>query len=374
MRNIMASDREYTPSRHPSQIDLFTFSKQPEKRQEETRLKSEGRSAPRFSLESAVPLLHKSHPSNPTSWNTSASSHINSSFSVSRTPPSFLHPGTLETIQAKLDLQERRLHQFVSIAKEKEAQVKRLERELKTCNEQNELLKGVVSDYELKGNRLICKTNESLERILQQKNCEIAGLKGELTLLRDQIAAKNEAEVIPEQQNLHIKTRKDLETAQNTLKELMVMNAELKEELSRYQRFEGSKTHINKAVFQAELSDIDATLQGLTLENSNLKREIHTLKGKMRPNQSELSELCGELYRLKCSVSMMNRVLAAIKDGARFNLGLLLRSRTEWVSNSSHTLSDCVSEVKAVVTAFHELESAAVEWYSKQCGEECKVA
>ena len=165
------SDNPTTPSRHPSKASLFTFSKlQPTLRQ------SDLRSAPQFSLESANPIRPKRRSDllSQGDWSTSASSRVNSSFSG----VSLLHSGNtsglkqdsrgeIEAIRRKLEEQERRVVQCVSVAREKEGEVRKLEGELKVCGEQNELLRGVVKDYERQmtlGNR----TSASLDRVLQQ--------------------------------------------------------------------------------------------------------------------------------------------------------------------------------------------------------------
>jgi len=386
------SDNPTTPSRHPSKASLFTFSKvQPTLRQ------SDLRSAPQFSLESANPIRPKRRSDllSQGDWSTSASSRVNSSFSG----VSLLHSGNtsglkqdsrgeIEAIRRKLEEQERRVVQCVSVAREKEGEVRKLEGELKVCGEQNELLRGVVKDYERQmtlGNR----TNASLDRVLQQKNCEIAALKAELALLKDQMAAQEEAQKYTQQSPQEEKSAqilRELEGAKASLRELTLRNAEMRDELSRYKEtVTGTKkgalwvtyrqiSTADRSLLQGQLTEIEEAQMTLTRENSQMKQEISTLMAAQRHNQSHLSELCGDLYQLKCSVTLLARVLSALKDGATFSLNHLLRSKNEWGQSTAHTLADCIQETKQITVAFAQLESYAIDWYSSHCGEHCKVA
>ena len=378
-----------TPSRHPSKASLFTFSKlQPDKRQPELR------SAPQFSLDSPDPIRQKriSDLFSQADWSTSASSQVNRSFSGvslvhSRNTSTIKQDNRseIEGIRRKLEEQERRVIYCVNIAREKEAEVRKLEGELKTCGEQNDLLKGVVRDYERQmklGNR----TNESLERVAQQKNCEIANLKAELAILKDQIAAQEEAQQFAAKDDKYAKIRVELEATKADLRDLTLQNAEMREELTRYKQ---TSTGLSKAshwvtniqistadrsLIQGQLTEIEEAQKTLTRENTQLKQEISSLMSTQRCNQSHLSELCGNLYQLKCSVCLLARVMSALKDGATFSLNHLLRSKNEWGQNTAHTLADCIQETKQVTAAFSQLESCAIDWYSSHCGEHCKVA
>lgn len=387
------SDSHTTPSRHPSKASLFTFSKlQPTPHQPELR------SAPQFSLDSANPIRQK-HLSDPFSqgdWSTSASSRVNSSFSGvslvhSRNTSGLKQEsrGGIEGIRRKLEEQERRVIQCVDIAREKEAEVRKLEGELKACREQNELLRGVVKDYE-RQITLGSKTNASLDRVLQQKNCEIAALKTELAVLKDQMAAQEEAQRYTQknsaQEGKNTQIQRELEGAKANLRELTLRNAEMRDELSRYKdTTTGTKkaalwvkdrqiSTADRSLLQGQLTEIEEAQRTLTRENSQLKQEISTLVSAQRHSQSHLSELCGDLYQLKCSVTLLARVLSALRDGATFSLNHLLRSKNEWGQSTAHTLEDCIQETKQITVAFAQLESCAIDWYSSHCGEQCKVA
>ena len=417
---LSSRDSLTTPDRQTCKPSPFTFSKPP------TASPGDSRTAPEFSLHSPTPIRRQKGHSvelfSPCDSSTIASTRHNSSFVGTIAPSSLGHsrsisalkkdeltptkkrdPPEIESIKHKLQQQELRLQTFLRRAKEKEAEAaeaelrcRKLTKELQESSAQVGHLRGIVEGYERQVDTLVGKTTNSLERVLQQKNCEILKLKSELSLFRDQYEAKLEAEVfavtskVQSEHGAVTRMAQELEFANAKVKHLTVKNKELFEEIAGYQRtieemkkkkengnVYVSATQVSPSDFltmQQHFHDLEDMQSVLLTENKKLKAALHDSKTHDSQHLTKTATLCGELFKHRCGIALLSRVLRAIRDGETFNLSMLLRSKFEAEKTQGSSLDDCIEEAKLVVEYFEELENSAVEWYSAHCGESCRIS
>jgi len=392
---------------------LFTFNKPP------TASPSDSRTAPDFSLQSPVPVRrvkgHSLDLFSPCDNSTIASSRLNSSLLCSSqvhsrsmsgfkdlTPIRGKEAPEIEAIRQKLQQQEVRLMTFLKRMKEKEREAEeakqkcaKLRKDYRESTEQVAHLKGVLANYECQIAALTEKTTCSLERLLHQKNCEIQKLQSDLSMLQDQYEAKVEAEVLAitrgkEAERGQVeRLNRELEAASTRIKQLTEKNATLYEEIAGYQsslarlksRTESGNVYVRPTQvssedfveLQARLRDVEEMQAAMVEQNYKLKAELAVCRDTDQANTAKVATLCGDLFRHRCNIMLLSRVLEAIRDGETFNLTLLLRSKANSQPVQGHSLQSCAEEAKQAIHCFEELETAAVDWYSAQCGDSCRV-
>ena len=286
-------------------------------------------------------------------------------------------------------------------AKEKEAEEARdlcyrLKKDLRESNEKITNLQQIISNYECQIATLTEKTTSSLEKLLSEKNCELEKMQREMRLFRDQYEAKVEAEVMQAVRGKELERGKvdrlgrELEAATTRIKHLTAKNAELYDEIAGYQRSLSQLKHRTETgnvyvtptqvstedfiEVQTRMKDLEDMQLTVVQENHTLKTELALRQDQEKTERTTIATLCGDLFRHRCTISLFSRVLACIRDGETFNLNQLLRSRYDAQQTQGYTLQSCVAEVRLIEKSFDELERAAVEWYSAQCGDSCKVS
>ena len=124
---------------------------------------------------------------------------------------------------------------------------------------------------------------------------------------------------------------------------------------------------------QQHFEDIEVMQGAMAQENQQLKEEVATYEAKESDSRAKAMQICSQLFRHRCSLAMFSRILTAMRDGESFNLGVLLRSKTEAEAAQGSSLSDCTQELALVQHAFEDLQNNAVAWYSQMCGDTCRV-
>lgn len=403
-----------TPDRVQPKASLFTFNKPP------TTSPFDSRTAPEFSLQSPLPIRrvkgHSLDLFSPCDNSTIASSRLNSSLLYSSqvhsrsmsgfkdfTPIRGKETPEIEAIRQKLQQQEVRLMTFLKRMKEKEREAEeakekcaKLRKECRESTEQVAHLKAVLANYECQIAGLTEKTTNSFERLLHQKNCEIQKLQSDLSMFQDQYAAKVEAEVLAITHGKDLergqteRLSRELEAANTRIKQLTEKNAALYEEIAGYQfslnrlksRTESGNVYVRPTQvssedfveLQARLKDVEEMQAAMMEQNCKLKAELAACRDTDKANAAKVATLCGDLFRHRCNIVLFSRVLTAIRDGETFNLTLLLHSKASSQPVQGHSLQSCVEEAKQAIQCFEELETAAVDWYSAQCGDSCRVS
>lgn len=403
-----------TPDRVQPKASLFTFNKPL------TTSPVDSRTAPEFSLQSPTPIRRLKGQSldlfSPCDNSTIASSRLNSSLLYSSqahsrsmsgfkdlTPIRGKDTPEIQAIRQKLQQQEVRLMTFLKRMKEKEREAQEakdtcawMRKQLRESTEQVAHLKEIITNYEQHIESLTDKTTSSLEQILHQKNCEVQKLQSELSLFQDQYAAKVEAEVLAITKGRTVERGKverlerELEAANARSKHLAEKNTALYEEIAGYQstlarlrsRTESGNVYVRSiqvssedfVELQARLRDVEEMQAVMVEENYKLKAQLAASTDTDKANAAKIATLCGDLFRHRCNVALLSRVVAAIRDGETFNLALLLSSKSSAQPVQGHSLHSCLEEARQVVQCFEELERAAVDWYSTQCGDSCRVS
>jgi len=308
--------------------------------------------------------------------------------------------GRLETRQApSTDIpeprpgqQEARIKVLLRKLRDKDQNISDLEARLSKAVEDSKLRTGqiaeykqIIEEYDYKFQGLLDKTNASLERVMVQKNAEIAKLKEDASAAVE--SERNKAFAlrrdhkgkIAEMEKELDKQSQLMRLMQDENKKLMDDYTNAQNELNRIKQKLTDSHFLSSTdykLLEGHFQDLEDMQNSLTMENDRLKSALEERSRETSQQASRVSAACNLLYKARVDIGQLARALRVIRQTPAISAltVLLALKKDQYPSYDGSPYEQLSQGLEVLGREVKDLETSLVEWFSEANGKACLVS
>lgn len=243
----------------------------------------------------------------------------------------------------------------------------------------------IIEEYDFKFQGLLDKTNASLERLMVQKNTEIAKLKEDLASNveneRNKIFAirKEYKGKLAEMEKELEKQSQFARLLQEENKKLMDDYAAAQNELSRIKQKLNDSHFLSSAdyrMLETHFQDMENTQNALKEENDQLRQVLDEKTREAAQLASKTSIACNAISKTRLDIGQLSRALRIIRQTPTISaLTVLLALKKEaYQACEGSAYEQLTQGLELLGREVKDLEATLVEWCSEANGKACLVS
>jgi myosin heavy subunit len=245
--------------------------------------------------------------------------------------------------------------------------------------------KQIIEEYDFKFQGLLDKTNASLERVMVQKNSEIAKLREDASAAID--SERNKAFALRRDHKSKIsEMEKELDKQSQLMRLMQEENKKLMDdytnahsELNRIKEKLTDSHFLSSTDYKlldGHFQDLENMQNALTMENDRLKAALEEKTREALQLGSRVTAASHLLYKARVDIGQLSRAMRVIRQTPTISAltVLLALKKDPYPAFDGSPYEQLSQGVEVLGREVKDLESSLVEWFSEASGKACLVS